>query len=72
MSFYIYNYSRRKQIINRLLQLNAVSKEKAVTFREAGIPEPRSVRDVMIIKGMFFQGVLYCDGDKYYLDTTKL
>ncbi len=61
---------RRKRIINKFLEKNAVSQETAVTFKEAGIIN--SSRFQALFGRLIEQGILHQIGDKYYLDTTKL
>ncbi len=61
---------RKKRIINKLLEKNAVSQETAVTFKEAGIINSNKFQ--AITEHLIEQGILHQIGDKYYLDTTKL
>lgn len=61
---------RKKRIIIKLLENNAVSIENAVTFREAGIINPD--RFQMVTQRLIEQGILHQSGNKYYLDVTKL
>ena len=61
---------RKRHIINKLLKINAVSEENAVTFKEAGIINPNGFQRFTL--RLVEQGVLHNCGDKYYLDTTKL
>ncbi len=58
----------RRRIINKLLNKNAVSRESAVTFEEAGISNHFQAVASRLIK----QGILRQCGDNYYLDTTTL
>ncbi len=61
---------RKKHIINKLLKLNAVSQENAVTFKEAGIINPNGFKRFSL--HLVEQGVLYQCGDRYYLNTAKI
>ena len=60
---------RKKHIVNKLLKKNAISKDNAVTFKEAGIINPNGFE--MVTLRLVEQGILNQCGDKYYLDTTK-
>ncbi len=61
---------RKKHIISKLEKMNAVSKENAVTFKEAGIINPNGFHKFTL--RLVEQGILRSYGDKYYLDTSKL
>lgn len=61
---------RKNIIINKLMKKNAVSIETAVTFKEAGIINPNGFP--MITARLVQQGILHKDGEKYYLDATKI
>ena len=60
---------RKKHIVNKLLKKNAISKDNAVTFKEAGTINPNGFE--MVTLRLVEQGILNQCGDKYYLDTTK-
>lgn len=61
---------RKRHIIDKLLKMNAVSEEKAVTFREAGVINPNGFHRFTL--HLVDQGILHQCGEKYYLGTTKL
>ena len=61
---------RKRHIIKKLLIMNAVSEENAVTFNEAGIINPNGFHRFTL--RFVEQGILHMCGDKYYLDTAKL
>ena len=61
---------RKRHIMGKLLKMDAVSKEKAVTLREAGVINPNGFHRFTL--HLVEQGVLRQCGEKYFLDTTKL
>ncbi len=61
---------RKRHIIGKLLKMNAVSEENAVTFNEAGVINPNGFHGFTL--HLVKQGILHQCGEKYYLDTTKL
>ena len=61
---------RKRYIINRLLKMNAVSKESAVTFQEAGVINPNGFHRFTLY--LVEQGILHQCGEKYYLNIARL
>ena len=61
---------RKRHIIGKLLKMNAVSVENAVTFQEAGVINPNGFH--RFTSHLVEQGILHQCGEKYYLDTTRL
>ena len=61
---------RKRHIIGKLLKMNAVSVENAVTFQEAGVINPNGFHKFTL--RLVEQGILHQCGEKYYLDTTRL
>ena len=61
---------RKRHIIGKLLKMNAVSEENAVTFQEAGVINPNGFHKFTL--RLVEQGILHQCGEKYYLDTTRL
>ena len=61
---------RKRHIVEKLLKVNAVSKENAVTFKEAGVTNPNGFRRYTL--RLVEQGILNKCGDKYYLDKVKV
>lgn len=59
---------RRNYIIRKLLKSGAVSEEHAVSFKEAGIFNPKGFP--VITRRLLKQGIIKTsDGVRYYLDT---
>ncbi len=61
---------RKRHIIGKLLKMNAVSEETAVTFQDAGVINPNGFHKFTL--RLVEQGILHQCGEKYYLDTTRL
>ncbi len=61
---------RKRHIIDKLLKMDAVSEENAVTLREAGVINPNGFHRFTL--RLVEQGILHKCGDKYYLDTARL
>ena len=61
---------RKKHIIDKLLKMDAVSEENAVTLREAGVINPNGFHKFTL--RLVEQGILHQCGEKYYLNTAML
>ncbi len=60
---------RKRHIIDKLIKMNAVSEESAVTFKEAGIINPNGFKRFTL--RLVEQDILRQFGDKYYLNTAN-
>lgn len=61
---------RKRHIIGKLLKMNAVSEESAVTFEEAGVINPNGFHKFTL--RLVEQGILCECGEKYYVNIAKL